>query len=215
MENLQIDATPQDKIRDINGVSINVDELVRQSGNDEKEMARLLRAATGISDTESMRLAGLAFRNRGLSESIKTIDGVSVRAEIAQIISKYKVNIFGNKKALVMADKMIPYSERIIYIGSSNIYITTRNTNMPKLRTGVIAVTDKNIYVIHKAFWESGIDIFPVSNLELVGYKADGINGAKIDLTLSNVSINFLVGYRKEFAERLYSELSELASCVK
>ncbi len=135
-----------------------------------------------------------------------------MRKEIMQILADYKIQTAGNKKALEIADDKIPSSETIVYIGPSNITITPRNTNAPKLRTGVIAITDKNIYVIHKALWESGLDIFPISDLELVSYKATGITGATFDLTLANVSIMFMAGYKKEYAEKLNGILSALVS---
>lgn len=135
-----------------------------------------------------------------------------MRQEITQIIAEYEIKIAGNKKALEIADEKIPTSEKIIYIGPSNITITPRNTNAPKIRTGVIAITDKNIYVVHKALWESGLDVFPLNELELVSYRASGISGATFDMTLSNVSISFMAGYKKEYAEKLNSLLSALVS---
>ncbi|MCL2080183.1 MAG: SHOCT domain-containing protein [Oscillospiraceae bacterium] len=135
-----------------------------------------------------------------------------MRAEILQIIADYEIKTFGSQKALEIADEKIPTSEKLIYIGPSNITITPRNTNAPQIRTGVIAITDRNIYVVHKALWESGFDVFPIKNLELVSYKATGLTGATFNLTLTNVSITFLGGYKKEYAEKLNLLLSALIS---
>lgn len=134
-----------------------------------------------------------------------------MRQELQQIIAEYEIKTFGNKKAMEIADEKIPLSERILYVGPSNITVTPRNTNAPKLRTGVIAITDQNIYVIHKVLWENGLDIFPTHDLELVSYKVTGLSGATFDLTLSNVSLSFLASSKKEHAEKLYNTLSEMA----
>ncbi len=56
----------QDKIREVNGVTVNIDQLIRDSEFNELLMANLLEVATGVHPKEAKRIAGVAFRNRGL-----------------------------------------------------------------------------------------------------------------------------------------------------
>ncbi|RCX16363.1 hypothetical protein DFR58_111108 [Anaerobacterium chartisolvens] len=133
-----------------------------------------------------------------------------MRKEITDIIAAYKLITLGNKKAFEIAEKEIPPDEKIIYIGPSNMTVTLRNTDKPKMRSGVIAITNRNIYIIHKTLLESSVDIFSVAELELVSYKHNGLTGATFCLTLSSVFISFLASYKKEYIERLNKILCTL-----
>jgi len=114
------------------------------------------------------------------------------------------------KKNIETADERIPSDETIVYIAPTNANITSRNTNKPELRVGVIVITNKNIYISHSALWEKGQSVFSVAELELVSYKATGMGGARLELTLSNVTIDFLIGYGKRLAEQLYEDVNKL-----
>lgn len=70
-----------DKIREINGISVNIDEIIRTHGRNNVAMADELKKKTGISDKEANRIAGIAFRNRG----IKPLDFFEARAAKADL----------------------------------------------------------------------------------------------------------------------------------
>lgn len=57
---------PEDKIREVNGVMVNVDALVRKHGNDMAGFAKDLEFSTGVSKGKANQLAKLAYKNRGV-----------------------------------------------------------------------------------------------------------------------------------------------------
>jgi len=135
-----------------------------------------------------------------------------MRADTERCLKRYKVNMFGNKKAIEAADAVVGQDETIIFIAPSNIIITPRNTNKPKLMVGVFVISDKTIYVCHKAMWETGTEKFQTCDLERVGYTASGMGASKFELTLKDASIGFIVSYDKTVATDLYNEINELIS---
>lgn len=59
---------PNDKIREINGVMVNIDELISEHGTDKISTIKHLREITGISLSEGKRIVDIAHRNRGIKQ---------------------------------------------------------------------------------------------------------------------------------------------------
>ena len=57
-----------DKIREINGVVVNIDELIREHGTDKISTVNHLREITGVPLTESRRIVDIAHRKRGIKQ---------------------------------------------------------------------------------------------------------------------------------------------------
>lgn len=55
-----------DKIKEINGYTVNIDELIRECNRNDDIMIKRLKSLTGISTSEAKRITGIAFRNRGI-----------------------------------------------------------------------------------------------------------------------------------------------------
>ena len=57
---------PEDKIREIGGIMVNIDELIREHGRDNVAMAKHLKTITGVRLSEAKRITDIAFRNRDI-----------------------------------------------------------------------------------------------------------------------------------------------------
>ena len=72
-----------DKIKEINGRMINIDELVRESRGNDEAMANRLKFLTKISGSEAKRITEIAYKNRNI-KPIGFIQKVSERTIVCR-----------------------------------------------------------------------------------------------------------------------------------
>ena len=70
-----------DKIRDINGATVNIDALIRVHERDNLSMIKELQAMTNIPTAEAKRITDIAFRNRGI-KPLGILERARMEAEI-------------------------------------------------------------------------------------------------------------------------------------
>lgn len=125
-----------------------------------------------------------------------------MRADVENVIKKFGVRTFGNKKNIEQVSSKLFENEQVIYIAPTNAVITTVATRKVEKLPGVFAITTKRIIFLYKIMFNESVDVMPLSEIKTVNCSRS-FSSNHIEINTLTKNYNFLVSYKKEIRDEL------------
>lgn len=124
-----------------------------------------------------------------------------MRKDTQKCIQEFKIKIFGNKKNIEKAEKIVSSNEVIRYIAPTNItsISSLKKENYP----GVVILTNERIIFYSQVLNNSHSEILPVNEIRSIEVKGNSLTGSHIIIHAISKSFDFLTTYRKDILQKI------------
>lgn len=135
-----------------------------------------------------------------------------MREDTKQVIQKFNVPKFGNKKKIEKIDSRLHDDEEILYIAPTNAIITNSNTRKKLKVPGVFALTTKRFIFHYKVALDESFDTVALDRIQSVNCYGNGLTGGHVQIDTLVKTYDILVTYKKEvmnFIRETFNEAME------
>ena len=133
-----------------------------------------------------------------------------MRADIEFVLKEFNVVTFGNKKSLEALSHELRQDEVVKYIAFSNVDITNKDCGEKTSFPATMFISDERIVFRPSVIGQHQVIEYPLSALQAVQSKGNGLTGGHIFLSTDTDNIKFLVSYKKKTIDKIEGMLSEI-----
>ncbi len=133
-----------------------------------------------------------------------------MRDDIKQLLEKYGISSFGNKKKIEKAEEKLQVGEIASLVLPTNAVIYNVNTKKKEKLPGVFLLTDKRILFCYKAGFSESVDTFNLSDVKSVDCSGNGISGGHIEIHTLTKSLDILVTYKKKVMQEMVDTINKV-----
>lgn len=128
-----------------------------------------------------------------------------MRKDIQEIIERYKIPTFGNKKSIKNTENYLRDNEKVLFLSPSNANIITSGedtkpnpTKLTNKRPGIFIITTKRVLHVSKVLFDETIENIPISEVSSYEIARNGLTASVMKIYSNHNILEVDLSYKKE-----------------